>query len=198
MSVARSGYLAARAVHQATKVHKLKVRRHRAPWTRPPSHQRLRLREPPHPLIIHIHGYDFYIVAEGLGNFNAATDTPCSTFEDLLMRNTVGVPVSGWVVIRFVADNPGGVADALPSGHAHHLGTRHGVHRFMVEDDVEELQSLEAPSPDLPQSHSAERLRALTLADSSLWPFVCLPDADYLEYSCTDSHLLPSQTSCLH
>lgn len=56
---------------------------------------------------IHLHGYDFYILAEGFGNFNPATDTSKFNLVDPPMRNTVSLPVKGWAVIRFVADNPG-------------------------------------------------------------------------------------------
>lgn len=56
---------------------------------------------------IHLHGYDFYIIAEGFGNFNSKTDTSKFNLVDPPMRNTVSVPVKGWAVIRFVADNPG-------------------------------------------------------------------------------------------
>ena len=56
---------------------------------------------------IHLHGYDFYIVGEGFGNFNPKTDAAKFNLVDPPMRNTVGVPVNGWAVIRFVADNPG-------------------------------------------------------------------------------------------
>ena len=63
------------------------------------------------------------------------------------MRNTVGVPVNGWAVIRFVADNPG-----VWLMHCHldvHI-TWGLAMAFLVEDGVGELQSLEAPPPDLP------------------------------------------------
>ncbi|XP_062201675.1 laccase-23-like [Phragmites australis] len=96
---------------------------------------------------IHIHGYDFYILAEGSGNFNATTDTAKFNLEDPPMRNTVGVPVNGWAVIRFVADNPG-----VWLMHCHldvHI-TWGLAMAFLVEDGVGELQSLEAPPPDLP------------------------------------------------
>jgi laccase len=96
---------------------------------------------------IHIHGYDFYILAEGFGNFDAATDTAKFNLEDPPMRNTVGVPVNGWAVIRFVADNPG-----VWLMHCHldvHI-TWGLAMAFLVEDGVGELQSLEAPPPDLP------------------------------------------------
>lgn len=56
---------------------------------------------------IHLHGYDFYIVAEGFGNFNHKKDTAKFNLVDPPMRNTVAVPANGWAVIRFVADNPG-------------------------------------------------------------------------------------------
>jgi laccase len=56
---------------------------------------------------VHLHGYDFYIIAEGFGNFNSKTDTAKFNLVDPPLRNTVAVPVSGWAVIRFVADNPG-------------------------------------------------------------------------------------------
>ncbi|RCV36895.1 hypothetical protein SETIT_8G018100v2 [Setaria italica] len=96
---------------------------------------------------IHIHGYDFYILAEGFGNFDAATDTAKFNLDDPPMRNTVGVPVNGWAVIRFVADNPG-----VWLMHCHldvHI-TWGLAMAFLVEDGVGELQSLEAPPPDLP------------------------------------------------
>lgn len=56
---------------------------------------------------IHLHGYHFYVVAQGFGNFNPARDTPGFNLVDPPVRNTINVPVGGWAVIRFVADNPG-------------------------------------------------------------------------------------------
>ncbi|KAF9601097.1 hypothetical protein IFM89_016284 [Coptis chinensis] len=56
---------------------------------------------------IHLHGYSFFILAEGFGNFNHGTDPAKFNFVDPPHRNTVGVPVGGWAIIRFVADNPG-------------------------------------------------------------------------------------------
>ncbi|XP_037440534.1 putative laccase-17 [Triticum dicoccoides] len=96
---------------------------------------------------IHTHGYDFFILAEGFGNFDAATDTAKFNLDDPPMRNTVGVPVNGWAVIRFVADNPG-----VWLMHCHldvHI-TWGLAMAFLVEDGVGELQSLGAPPPDLP------------------------------------------------
>ncbi|CAL4995975.1 unnamed protein product [Urochloa decumbens] len=96
---------------------------------------------------IHIHGYDFYVLAQGFGNFDAAKDSLSFNLDDPPMRNTVAVPVNGWAVIRFVADNPG-----VWLMHCHldvHI-TWGLAMAFLVDDGVGELQSLQAPPPDLP------------------------------------------------
>ncbi|KAK4784529.1 hypothetical protein SAY86_018897 [Trapa natans] len=96
---------------------------------------------------IHIHGYDFYIIAEGFGNFNPNTDPSKFNLVDPPMRNTVAVPVNGWAVIRFVADNPGAWIM-----HCHldvHI-TWGLAMVFLVEDGVGELQSIQPPPADLP------------------------------------------------
>ncbi|KAF9597502.1 hypothetical protein IFM89_019029 [Coptis chinensis] len=96
---------------------------------------------------IHLHGYDFYILAEGFGNFNAKTDTSKFNLVDPPLRNTVGVPVGGWSVIRFVADNPGVwlIHCHLDAHIALGLATA-----FLVENGVGELQTIEQPPADLP------------------------------------------------
>ncbi|KAB2050467.1 hypothetical protein E1A91_A13G261200v1 [Gossypium mustelinum] len=58
-----------------------------------------------HPL--HLHGYNFYVVGQGFGNFNPKNDPSKFNLVDPVERNTVGVPSGGWVAIRFQADNPG-------------------------------------------------------------------------------------------
>ncbi|KAL4355249.1 hypothetical protein GQ457_06G000100 [Hibiscus cannabinus] len=96
---------------------------------------------------IHLHGYDFYIIAEGFGNFNPKTDTSKFNLVDPPLRNTVAVPVNGWAVIRFVADNPG-----VWIMHCHldvHI-TWGLAMAFLVENGIGELQTLQAPPPDLP------------------------------------------------
>jgi laccase len=45
---------------------------------------------------IHLHGYDFYIVAEGFGNFDPKKDTAKFNLVDPPMRNTASVPVGVW------------------------------------------------------------------------------------------------------
>lgn len=56
---------------------------------------------------VHLHGYDFYTIAEGFGNFNPQNDTAKFNLVDPPQRNTASLPANGWSVLRFVADNPG-------------------------------------------------------------------------------------------
>jgi laccase len=55
----------------------------------------------------HLHGYNFFVVGRGLGNFDPAKDPAKYNLVDPPERNTVGVPAGGWTAIRFRADNPG-------------------------------------------------------------------------------------------
>ncbi|KAH1055487.1 hypothetical protein J1N35_033552 [Gossypium stocksii] len=96
---------------------------------------------------IHLHGYDFYIIAQGFGNFDPKKDTSKFNLVDPPMRNTVGVPLNGWAVIRFVADNPG-----VWIMHCHldvHINWGLAM-AFLVENGVGELQTIQPPPPDLP------------------------------------------------
>ncbi|PWA66475.1 coagulation factor 8, Laccase [Artemisia annua] len=56
---------------------------------------------------VHLHGYHFYVVGQGFGNFNPSSDPARFNLIDPPQRNTIDVPVGGWAAIRFVADNPG-------------------------------------------------------------------------------------------
>lgn len=56
---------------------------------------------------IHLHGFNFFAVGKGIGNFNPKTDPNNFNLVDPVERNTIGVPSGGWVAIRFRADNPG-------------------------------------------------------------------------------------------
>ncbi|GKC12414.1 laccase/diphenol oxidase family protein [Tanacetum coccineum] len=58
-----------------------------------------------HPM--HLHGYSFYIVGWGFGNFDENRDPLNYNLVDPPLRNTVMVPVGGWAAIRFKAENPG-------------------------------------------------------------------------------------------
>lgn len=56
---------------------------------------------------VHLHGYNFYVVGWGFGNFNPKKDPLNYNLVDPPEENTVGVHKNGWVAIRFRADNPG-------------------------------------------------------------------------------------------
>ncbi|KAL8517397.1 hypothetical protein ACS0TY_015581 [Phlomoides rotata] len=56
---------------------------------------------------MHSHSFNFYVLAQGFGNYNPAIDSNKFNLVDLQERKTIGVPVGGWAVIRFHANNPG-------------------------------------------------------------------------------------------
>lgn len=58
-----------------------------------------------HPM--HLHGHNFFVVAQGFGNFDNNTAVKRYNLVNPQERNTLAVPPGGWAVIRFVANNPG-------------------------------------------------------------------------------------------
>lgn len=58
-----------------------------------------------HPM--HLHGFNFHVLGQGFGNFDPVNGWKKFNFFNPVIRNTIGVPVGGWAVIRFQADNPG-------------------------------------------------------------------------------------------
>ncbi|KAK4387782.1 Laccase-14 [Sesamum angolense] len=65
-----------------------------------------------HPM--HLHGYSFYVVGSGFGNFDRDRDPLNYNLVDPPLQNTIAVPVNGWTAIRFKANNPGVWLSALP------------------------------------------------------------------------------------
>ncbi|KAJ6768199.1 LACCASE [Salix koriyanagi] len=83
------------------------------------------------------------IKGAGFGNFNPKTDKSKFNLVDPPMRNTVAVPVNGWAVIRFVADNPG-----VWLMHCHldvHIAWGLAM-AFLVEDGVGKITECRASS----------------------------------------------------
>ncbi|KAK6126147.1 hypothetical protein DH2020_040125 [Rehmannia glutinosa] len=79
-----------------------------------------------HPL--HLHGFNFFVVGQGFGNYDPNSDPKKFNLVDPVERNTVGVPSGGWVAIRFLADNPGWcMVHALSLGGPHELGIEDGM-----------------------------------------------------------------------
>ncbi|KAB5547626.1 hypothetical protein DKX38_011032 [Salix brachista] len=95
----------------------------------------------------HIHGYNFFVVGTGIGNFDPAKDPAKYNLVDPVERNTVGVPTGGWTAIRFRADNPG-----VWFMHCHlELHTGWGLKTaFVVEEGPGSDQSILPPPKDLP------------------------------------------------
>ncbi|CAN1135509.1 LAC11 [Linum perenne] len=96
----------------------------------------------------HLHGYNFFVVGTGIGNFDPAKDPTKFNLVDPPERNTVGVPTGGWTAIRFRADNPG-----VWFMHCHlELHTMWGLKMaFVVEDGKSPDQKVLPPPNDLPR-----------------------------------------------
>ncbi|XP_022684582.1 laccase-21 [Setaria italica] len=58
-----------------------------------------------HPM--HLHGFSFYVVGRGFGNFDKNKHPATYNLVDPPYQNTVSVPKAGWAAIRFRAANPG-------------------------------------------------------------------------------------------
>ncbi|KAF0923910.1 hypothetical protein E2562_007751 [Oryza meyeriana var. granulata] len=99
-----------------------------------------------HPL--HLHGFNFYVVGQGSGNFDPMKDPAKFNLVDPVERNTVGVPAGGWVAIRFRADNPG-----VWFMHCHlevHLSWGLKMAWLVLDGSLPE-QKLPPPPADLPK-----------------------------------------------
>ncbi|KAL8152720.1 hypothetical protein V2J09_010480 [Rumex salicifolius] len=99
-----------------------------------------------HPL--HLHGFNFFVVGQGFGNFDSKKDPSKFNLVDPVERNTVGVPSGGWVAIRFMADNPG-----VWFMHCHlEVHTTWGLKMaWVVNDGKAKNQKLPPPPSDLPK-----------------------------------------------
>ncbi|KAM5557910.1 laccase-15 [Rosa sericea] len=98
-----------------------------------------------HPM--HLHGYSFYVVGLGLGNFDKDKDPLKYNLVDPPLRNTVIVPVNGWTTIRFKANNPG-----VWFMHCHldrHMSWGMDV-TFIVKNGKGPQAQMLHPPPDMP------------------------------------------------
>nr|XP_004308920.2 PREDICTED: laccase-22-like [Fragaria vesca subsp. vesca] len=95
----------------------------------------------------HLHGFNFFVVGTGLGNFDPDKDTKTFNLVDPVERNTVSVPTGGWTAIRFRADNPG-----IWFLHCHlEVHTTWGLKMaFLVDNGEGPNESLTPPPSDLP------------------------------------------------
>ncbi|KAJ0560675.1 putative laccase [Helianthus annuus] len=97
---------------------------------------------------IHLHGFNFFVVGRGIGNFNPNKDPKNFNLVDPVERNTVGVPAGGWTAIRFRADNPG-----IWFMHCHlEVHTTWGLKMaFVVDNGKGPNESVIPPPSDLPK-----------------------------------------------
>ncbi|BAD81743.1 putative laccase LAC5-6 [Oryza sativa Japonica Group] len=99
-----------------------------------------------HPL--HMHGFNFFVVGQGFGNYDPVNDPANYNLVDPVERNTVSVPTGGWVAVRFLADNPG-----VWLMHCHfdvHLSWGLSM-AWLVNDGPLPSQKMLPPPSDLPK-----------------------------------------------
>ncbi|PWA81292.1 laccase 7 [Artemisia annua] len=100
---------------------------------------------------MHLHGFNFYyVLAPGFANYNPATDTQKFSLVNHQERNTLGVPVGGWAVIRFKANDPDRGVWFL---HCHldvHMSWGLGT-AFLVDNSGMPESTLPPPPTDYPQ-----------------------------------------------
>ncbi|WOL16526.1 laccase-22 [Canna indica] len=96
---------------------------------------------------VHLHGYNFFVVGRGSGNYDPTTSPSKFNLVDPVERNTMAVPGGGWIAIRFRADNPG-----VWFLHCHfEVHTTWGLKMaFVVDDGNGPNESLPPPPKDLP------------------------------------------------
>uniref|UniRef100_A0ACD5VTY4 Uncharacterized protein n=4 Tax=Avena sativa TaxID=4498 RepID=A0ACD5VTY4_AVESA len=95
---------------------------------------------------IHLHGFNFFVLAQGLGIFTPG-NTSAYNLVDPVARNTIAVPTGGWAVIRFLANNPG-----MWFFHCHldaHVPMGLGM-VFAVENGTTPDSTIPPPPADLP------------------------------------------------
>ncbi|KAH7542495.1 hypothetical protein FEM48_Zijuj02G0080000 [Ziziphus jujuba var. spinosa] len=96
-----------------------------------------------HPL--HLHGFNFFVVGQGFGNFDPNKEPSNFRLVDSIERKTVAVPSGGWVAIRFLA--------GVWSLHCHleiHTGWGWRI-AWLVLDGKLRNQKLLPPPADLPR-----------------------------------------------
>ena len=55
----------------------------------------------------HLHGHHFWVLGSGAGVYNASGDQSALNLVDPPLRDTATLPKAGWLVFRFLANNPG-------------------------------------------------------------------------------------------
>ncbi|KAK7343787.1 hypothetical protein VNO77_12821 [Canavalia gladiata] len=104
-----------------------------------------------HPM--HLHGHSFYVVGWGFGNFDKDKDPLNYNLVDPPYQNTITVPTSGWVAIRFWAKNPG---VWFMHCHLDRHATWGMAMTFIVRNGILPEEQMLPPPPHMPR---ADRFR---------------------------------------
>ncbi|KAL6184636.1 hypothetical protein ACLB2K_046036 [Fragaria x ananassa] len=109
-----------------------------------------------HPM--HMHGYSFYVVGFGYGNYDDEADPKGFNFVDPPKVTTFAVPKNGWLAIRFTASNPG-----VWFWHCHldrHLSWGMDT-AFIVKNGSTSETSIRPPPPYMPpcEPHLNSRIK---------------------------------------
>ncbi|GLT31608.1 hypothetical protein SLA2020_063370 [Shorea laevis] len=124
------------------------------------------LRGSDHPM--HLHGFNFYVVGVGLGDFDNEIDPLKYNLVDPPLSNTIIVPANGWLAIRFKANNPG-----VWLMHCHF--DRHMVWGmdavFIVKNGESPDAKMSLPPSDMPSCHKPVPITSKVA--NSLGPDIC-------------------------
>eukprot|EP00253_Pinus_taeda_P025792 PITA_25792 len=95
----------------------------------------------------HLHGFNFFVVGQGVGNYNELTYAPNFSLIYPAERNIIVVPKGVWTAIRFHANNP-----RLWFMHCHlEVHTSWGLKMaWVVKNGKRPLQTLLPPPSGLP------------------------------------------------
>ncbi|KAF8673547.1 hypothetical protein HU200_048630 [Digitaria exilis] len=121
---------------------------------------------------MHLHGHDMFVLAQGLGNYDAARDVARYNVVDPPVKNTVLVPSLGWAAVWFVADNPG--VWYLHCHYEYHASMGMAT-VFIVDDGTTADSTLPPPPADLPKCGHNNNL-----TPNELNPHVGKSDVSYI------------------
>ncbi|KAL4433040.1 hypothetical protein ABPG77_006467 [Micractinium sp. CCAP 211/92] len=95
----------------------------------------------------HLHGHHFWVLGSGLGVYDPAANASSLNTVNPPLRDTATLPQSGWVVLRFKADNPG-----VWIFHCHLLWHQYMGQMVMLAEAVDELPDRPKGLPRCPST----------------------------------------------
>lgn len=116
----------------------------------------------PHP--IHLHGFDFYVLASGTGTYDS--DNTTLTLSNPPRRDTAMLPSSGYLVLAFESDNPG--AWLMHCHIGWHTEEGFGMQWIIREDEYRSLIDYDKLNSTCAAWNSWESNNSLADADSGI------------------------------